>query len=191
MIIARSSCAGNGKRPGLANDPHDILPDLSPEEYEILKASIADNNGVEVPISVDQDREIIDGKARRRACDELGIECPSIIRHVESETERLQLRLRLNCNRRHLNREQKRAMITAYLKTDPQIGPRELGEILGVSKNTVDSVRQELERSGLIDHFEVLRFAAYLNCAASVDLNCPTAWKEEDGFLLPSSGFRM
>ena len=34
-------------------------------------------------------------------------------------------------------------------------------------------------------------FAAYLNCAASVDLNCPTAWKEEDGFLLPSSGFRM
>ena len=36
-----------------------------------------------------------------------------------------------------------------------------------------------------------LTFAAYLNCAASVDLNCPTAWKEEDGFLLPSSGFRM
>ena len=89
---------------------------------------------MEVPISVDQDREIIDGKARRRACDELGMECPSIIRHVESETERLQLRLRLNCNRRHLNREQKRAIITAYLKTDPQIGPRELGEILGVSR---------------------------------------------------------
>ncbi len=38
---------------------------------------------------------------------------------------------------------------------------------------------------------ERCHFAAYLNCAASVDLNCPTAWKEEDGFLLPSSGFRM
>jgi hypothetical protein len=48
----------------------------------------------------------------------------------------------------------------------------------------------DLERdygSGQMTQF----FAAYLNCAASVDLNCPTAWKEEDGFLLPSSGFRM
>ncbi len=41
------------------------------------------------------------------------------------------------------------------------------------------------------DHPRWGSFAAYLNCAASVDLNCPTAWKEEDGFLLPSSGFRM
>lgn len=135
----------------------DLLPDLSVEEYETLKASIADD-GVLVPIVMDQHHEIVDGKARRRACDELGItNYPTITNHVESETERLQLRLQLNCNRRHLTREQKRDMIAAYLKTDPQIGNRELGEIVGTSKNTVDSVRDELERDGVIDHFEKLR----------------------------------
>ena len=48
-------------------------------------------------------------------------------------------------------------MIAAYLTTDPQIGNRELGEIVGVSKNTVEIVREQLERTGQIDHFEVLR----------------------------------
>ena len=134
----------------------DILPDLTPDEYEALKESIA-GHGVEIPVVVDQSGDIIDGKSRRRACDELGIECPSIVRHVESETERLQLRLKLNCNRRHLNREQKRAMIAAYLKADPQIGNQELGEIVGASKNTVESVRAEAERTGQIDHLDVLR----------------------------------
>jgi ParB-like chromosome segregation protein Spo0J len=77
----------------------DILPDLSSEDYETLKSSIEDD-GVEMPIVVDQDKKIIDGKHRRRACDELGIECPTIVRHVKSERERLQLRLQLNCSRR-------------------------------------------------------------------------------------------
>ena len=44
----------------------DLLPDLSVEEYETLKASIADD-GVLVPIVMDQHHEIVDGKARRRA----------------------------------------------------------------------------------------------------------------------------
>ena len=128
----------------LVDDPHDILPGLSSEEYEALKTSIADI-GVEVFPIVDQHLNIIDGKARWRASGELGVECPCILRYVESETERLHLRLELNCNRRHFTPKQKREMIAAYLKTDPQIGPRELGDIIGVSKNTVNSVREELE----------------------------------------------
>lgn len=139
-----------------ANHTEDILPPLPSEEYEALKAAIADH-GVDVPILIDQHKEIIDGKHRRRACEELDIECPTIVQHVESEAERLRLRLELNCNRRHLNRKQKRAMIATYLKADPQIGNPELGEIVGVSKNTVESVRKELERTSQIDHFEVLR----------------------------------
>ena len=136
--------------------PTNILPGLSSEEYEALKTSIADI-GVEVFPIVDQHLNIIDGKARWRASGELGVECPCILRYVESETERLHLRLELNCNRRHFTPKQKREMIAAYLKTDPQIGPRELGGIIGVSKNTVNSVREELERTGQIDHFEKLR----------------------------------
>ena len=140
----------------LVDDTHDILPGLSSEEYEALKTSIADF-GVEVFPMIDQHLNVIDGKARWRASGELGIECPCILRYVESETERLQLRLQLNCNRRHFTRKQKRETIAAYLMTDPQIGNPELGEIMGVSKNTVESVRKTLEGTGQIDHFETLR----------------------------------
>ena len=134
----------------------DILPPLLPEQFDALKASIADH-GVEAPIHVDQDKGIIDGKARRRACEELGIECPSIVQHVESEAERLRLRLRLNCNRRHLNGSQKRELVAAYLRTDPQIGNPELGNIVGCDKKTVEAVRKKLEATREIPLLKKLR----------------------------------
>ena len=135
---------------------NDILPDLSPERYDALKASIADH-GVEAPIHVDQDQKMIDGKHRRRACGELGVDCPTIVRHVESEAERLQLRLQLNCNRRHLNGKQKRAMIATYLKIDPQIGNPEIGGIIGCDKKTVEAVRRGLEATREIPLLKKLR----------------------------------
>ena len=82
---------------------YQLLPDLLPEEYDLLKASIADH-GVEVPIIVDQEGNIIDGIHRQRACDELGINCPREVRHFETEAEKFELILRLNCRRRQLNR---------------------------------------------------------------------------------------
>jgi len=139
-----------------ANHTEDILPPLLPDDYETLKASIA-ARGVDVPILVDQNKEIVDGKHRRRACDELHIDCPSIVQHVGSEIERLQLRLQLNCNRRHLNGKQKRAMIATYLKTDPQIGNPELGEIIGCDKKTVETVRRKLESTREIPSLLKLR----------------------------------
>ncbi len=51
----------------------DLLPPLTPEEYEWLKASIADH-GVEKPVVVDQNENIVDGYERQKACDELGID---------------------------------------------------------------------------------------------------------------------
>ena len=121
-----------------------------------MKASIA-ANGVEMPVLVDQHKEIIDGKHRRHACEEMGIDCPTIVRHVESELERLQLRLQLNCSRRQLNREQKQDLIAAYLKTDPQIGNPELGNIVGCDKKTVETVRRRLEATREIPLLKKLR----------------------------------
>ena len=124
---------------------YQFLPDLLPEEYEALKASIAEQ-GVEVPIIVDQDGNIIDGFHRDRACGELGIFCPREVRHFESETHKFELVLRLNCRRRQLNRQQKRDLISAYMKHDPQIADNHLAEIIGgISKNTVADIRGELE----------------------------------------------
>ena len=136
---------------------HQFFPDLLPEEYDLLKASIADH-GVEVPIIVDQEGNTIDGLHRQRACDELGIDCPREVRHFETEAEKVELALRLNCRRRQLNRKQKRELIAAYLKCDPQIADNYLAELIGgISKNTVADVRTDLEATCLIDKFETLR----------------------------------
>jgi hypothetical protein len=38
---------------------------------------------------------------------------------------------------------------------------------------------------------EGVLFDAQLNCRLSAQINCHATWKEEEGFLLPSSGFRI
>lgn len=133
---------------------YQILPPLLPEEFESLKASIAER-GVEVPIIVDQDDEIIDGFHRWRACDELGRFCPKEVRHFENEAEKFELVLRLNCRRRQLNRQQKRDLIAAYLVSDPEIADNHLASLIGgISQNTVTDVRAELEATFQIEKLE-------------------------------------
>ena len=138
------------------NSKCNFLPPLLDDEFQGLKSSI-DESGVEVPIVVDQDGEIIDGFHRQKACDELGVFCPREVRHFESEAQRFELILSLNCRRRQLNREQKRKLIEAYLTRDAQIADNFLGELIGVSKNTVADVRVELESTCQIDKFTKLR----------------------------------
>ncbi|WP_166831555.1 ParB N-terminal domain-containing protein [Thalassoroseus pseudoceratinae] len=141
----------------MTTSDYQFLPPLLPEEFEALKTSIAER-GVDVPIIVDQDGNVIDGYHRERACDELGIYCPREIRHFDNETDKLELILSLNCRRRQLNRKQKRSVIEAYLLRDPQIADNFLAEIIGgISKNTVAAVRGELEGTCQIDKFDVLR----------------------------------
>ena len=135
---------------------YQILPDLLPEEYEALKASIAER-GVDIPIIVDDQGNIIDGFHRHRACDELGVFCPREVRQFGSEAEKFELALRANCRRRQLNRKQREKLIEVYLVRDPQIADNSLGKLIGVSKNTVAKVRSHLEATCQIDKFEKLR----------------------------------
>jgi site-specific DNA-methyltransferase (adenine-specific) len=133
-----------------------ILPPLTPDEYASLKESIR-QFGVQVPIIVDKQGNIIDGKYRERARKELGINCTRVVRTFDSNAEKLQVAISLNCHRRHLKPSQRRELIATYLKTDPRINDTHLGEIIGVSKNTVNDVRKELERTRQIDKFNKLR----------------------------------
>jgi hypothetical protein len=140
--------------PGIS---YNVLPELLPCEFEALKASIADH-GVEIPIIVDQHGNIIDGHHRQRACDELGRYCPREVREFASEADKYELALRANCQRRQLNRSQKRDLIAVYLRSDPEIADNCLAEIIGgVSKNTVGKVRRQLEATCQIDKFKRLR----------------------------------
>jgi site-specific DNA-methyltransferase (adenine-specific) len=126
---------------------------LPPAEYEALRESIR-QHGVGVPSIWDEAGHLIDGANRERACKELGIACPQEIREFKSEAEKLQLTISLNVNRRHLTRTQKRELIAAYLKIDPEINDRHLGDIMKVSKNTVAAKRREMESTGQIDQLE-------------------------------------
>lgn len=125
------------------SDPQlqDLLPPTTPDDYEWLKASIADD-GVEKPVVVDQDENIVDGFERQRACDELGVFCPREVRHFETEHEKFELRIRLNCRRRQLNQKQKSAVIETYLRCDPQIADNYLSDIIGVSQNTANDQQE-------------------------------------------------
>lgn len=133
-----------------------FFPVMSDEEFEALKASI-EERGVEVPIIVDQDGDIVDGHQRKRACDELGINCHTEVRNFENEIQKVELALTLNCNRRHLNQKQKRKLIEDYLLHDAEIADNYLAGIIGISKNTVASVRKKLETNCQIDKHETLR----------------------------------
>lgn len=129
----------------------DIFPPLQPDAYESLKRSIAEI-GVQEPVIEDEKGGLIDGRHRRQAAEELGIPCPKIIRLFVSEAEKFELALRLNCQRRQLNRKQKRSLIEAYLRADPRIADNALADIIGgISKNTVAQVRSQLETTRQID----------------------------------------
>ena len=54
-----------------------LVSELSPEEYESLKQSIKDN-GLHVPIIVNQNGIILDGHHRYKACQELGVESKTL-----------------------------------------------------------------------------------------------------------------
>lgn len=129
----------------------DIFPPLQPDAYEALKRSIAEI-GVQEPVVEDEKGGLIDGRHRRQATEELGLQCPKIIRLFASEAEKFELALRLNCQRRQLNRQQKRSLIEAYLRADQKIADNALADIIGgISKNTVAEVRSQLEATRQID----------------------------------------
>src|SRR3954469_13976875 len=89
------------------------LPPLPPEQYEALRDNIA-VHGVLVPILVDGDgpvRRIIDGNHRKRIADELGYDCPEIVKGGLSHQEERTLARALNLARRQLDQAAKRAII--------------------------------------------------------------------------------
>lgn len=124
---------------------YQVMPDLSPEEFEVLKQDIA-KSGVLVPVEYDENGNILDGHHRVRACAELGIkEWPSVVRVGFTEEQKRTHARRLNLNRRHLTQEQKRELIRQQLIETPAISDRQIARDLGVDNKTVGVQRKELE----------------------------------------------
>ena len=126
-----------------------VLPPLSPEGREGLRASIV-VSGVVVPIVVwpkGKTNFIIDGSYRKKIADELGYECPELVRSDLTEEEARIMARALNLARRQLDRRQKRQVIADQLEETPDRSSRWIAKMLGVSHHTVISVRDEMRHN--------------------------------------------
>lgn len=130
--------------PSVTPPPFQVMPDLAPDEYEALKADII-TRGIQLPVLIDEDGEILDGHHRERIGKELGIEVPHELRAGLTHAQKIDLALSLNINRRHLTREQKRDLVERYLKAAPEKSDLQIAKVTGVSDKTVTARRRELE----------------------------------------------
>jgi hypothetical protein len=131
------------RTPPIRPGPYQALPDLTPEEFAALKADIA-KRGVLTPIDVDENGFIIDGHHRWRGHCESGRNEPPpvIVRAGLTEAEKMSVARRQNILRRHLSREEVRAVIAGQLRETPQRSDRAIAADLGMSHTTVASVRK-------------------------------------------------
>ena len=127
------------------------LPPLTPEEYSALEASILEH-GILSPVITDENGVILDGHHRSRIAAEHSLSCPKQIVYGKTDTEKRTMALSMNLDRRHLNREQKRALVAESVKADPTLSNREHAERTGVDHKTVQARRAELEGRGEIPH---------------------------------------
>lgn len=124
-------------------ETYQLLPPLTEEEYDSLRESILEQ-GVLVPIEVDEDGNIIDGHHRAKICRELDIDFPTNIRGGLTDQEKRSLARTLNTQRRHMSQAQKRMVIADELRENPSQSNNAIAKRLGVSDSTVGLVRAEL-----------------------------------------------
>lgn len=127
----------------MIDSPYQLLPPLSDEEYEALKESIR-QEGIHIPVEVDEDGNILDGHHRARIALELGIEYPTNVRVGLTEVQKRSLSRTLNTQRRHLSQAQKRMVIADELRENPSDSNNAIAKRLGVSDSTVGIVRSTL-----------------------------------------------
>jgi ParB-like chromosome segregation protein Spo0J len=114
--------------------PYQLLPSLTADEYEALRADIA-SRGVMVPVELDDDGHILDGHHRAGIAVELGLDYPTVIRSGWTEDEKVAHVLAMNLARRQLTREQ-RAGVVAELRRR-RMSTRKIAAAVGVDHSTV------------------------------------------------------
>ena len=127
-----------------------ILPPLSIEEYRGLKNSII-NQGIQHPILITQDNQIIDGWHRLKIAKELGIKQVNVEVRNLPEKEAIELGCSVNIDRRHLSFEQQieilkklrkqKAEIIKYFR-EKGLTQKEIEEKTGIPDSTISDVEK-------------------------------------------------
>jgi ParB-like chromosome segregation protein Spo0J len=147
-----------------------LVPELSPEEYEPLKQSIKEN-GLYVPIIVNQNGIVLDGHHRYKACQELGIEPKIQVKEFKDKLDEQLFVVDCNLTRRQLNNFQRtelalklKPILEAIVKRNESLGGKgdrdltplgrvdeRIGERAGVSRDTVRKVEKILGNKRIPD----------------------------------------
>lgn len=126
---------------------YQLLPPLSEEEMAALRADIQ-AHGVQVPIELDEEGNVLDGHHRLRICQELGIkDYASIIRPGLSEDEKLEHVLRLNLIRRHLSVEQRKELVGTL--REKGWSTTRIAEVLGQTHQAISKGLQDAKSCNL------------------------------------------
>lgn len=126
---------------------YQVMPGLTAEEYADLRSDIA-AHGIRVPIDVDENGQVLDGHHRSLIAAELRIECPRRVLDGLTESEKITHALAVNVHRRNLTREQRRELLAASIKAEPEASDREHARRVGADHKTAASVRGALESTG-------------------------------------------
>jgi ParB-like chromosome segregation protein Spo0J len=133
------------------------MPDLSPDEFEVLKHDVAEN-GIQIPVIQDEHGQTLDGHQRERAARELGQKnYPVKVIAGLTDEQKWQFALSVNVKRRHLSTAQKRTLIEQELRRLPDISNHWVAENLGVDEKTVLATRKKLESTSEIPKLTKLR----------------------------------
>jgi hypothetical protein len=135
----------------------EIIPAMSPDEFETLVESIREAGKILVPIAIYKN-EILDGRHRLDAAEKAGLNnmdgvawiAPTQV--LPMTTDPYAYVLSANLHRRHLSTEGKRNVIAELLKAQPQKNDTQIAEMVKVSPHTVSDVRAEMEGRMQIAH---------------------------------------
>src|SRR3954468_19697997 len=100
----------------------DDLPELTPDQYEQLREDIR-LRGVQSAVEIcANSHEVLDGRARVRACLELkiGTYPRRVVGGLDSEEARRHHRLKANCLRRQLDRPALKGLVLAEMRRKAQ-----------------------------------------------------------------------
>ena len=133
-------CQSEGGLVSAGPEPWQLLPPLSTEEYEALKADIA-AHGLRVPIVVDAASGlIVDGHHRQQALEELRADGVKVadyrdVHRFGDDEERVAFVLAANLFRRHLSRAQRNWLVSTLRERGWSL--RRIGTVVGVAVGTV------------------------------------------------------
>ncbi len=127
----------------------DCLPELTEDQFTALLEDIR-LRGVQAAVEVcARTGEVLDGRARVRACQELKVRHypRRVISGLETEEDRRHHRLRANCIRRQLDRAAIRRLVLAEMKRKGQ-SDRLLASVFGLSHTCIANWRRDFVAGG-------------------------------------------